>query len=59
MTVDRSALTVAVTVVSKSRLLDFELLPVQSSFDFQEALYMTILPSIFSLSAEQKSNKKM
>lgn len=56
MTVDRSALTVAVTVVSKSRLLDFELLPVQSSFDFQEALYMTILPSIFSLSAEQKSN---
>lgn len=58
MTVGRLALTVtAVTTVSKSRRLDFELLPVQSGFDFQEAEYMMILPSISSLSAKQKKIK--
>lgn len=61
MTLGRPALTVtAVTTVSKSRRLDFELLPVQSGFDFQEAEYMTILPSISSLSAKQKNaNQKI
>lgn len=58
MTVGRLVLTVtAVTTVSKSRRLDFELLPVQSGFDFQEAEYMMILPSISSLSAKQKKIK--
>lgn len=61
MTVGRPAFTVtAITLVSKSRRLDFELLPVQSGFDFQEAEYMMILPSISSLSAKQKkSNQKI
>lgn len=60
MTVGRPALTVtAVTTVFKSRRLDFELLPVQSGFDFQEAEYMMILPSISSLSAKQKQKQKI